>query len=346
MKIAKEIKEVFAAVSVLCAAAAAQAAIETITLTTGEIFTGETATAPDGVVSVKTPYGTLAIPADKIAKKEFANADGSTEIKIAEAEAKAAEPKKDEAAPEPVEKDPQWVEDYRSFVEENFPEGWQFRLRGGLEFRDTTSSTFSLYAAFDIKKEWDINVFTATAYYNYTSQTSAADVKDVTIDNYGLDTTYKRFFNETKTWYLSNLLNYKHDQIKNISHQIDEAVTFGYRFDIKRHNLTIDIGPGPAVRYLDSYTEGVSWIAMAIIQEDLKWLISKTFRFEQSLYALLDIQDTDKYAATFQMALIAHLTKVMDLAIRYSCQYDNISSSTVKTEQRLIIAFEFPFNWQ
>ena len=346
MKLVKEYKKAVAVAASLCAALAAQAAIETLTLTTGEVFTGETSTAPDGVVSVKTPYGTLAIPADKIAKKELTAADGATEIKIAEAEAKAEAAKEAEVAPEPVDKDPQWVEDYRNFVEENFPEGWQFRFRGGLEFRDTSSSTFSFYAAFDVKKEWDINIFTATAYYNYTSQTSAADVKDVTIDNYGVDTVYKRFFNDTKTWYVANLLNYKHDQVKNISHQVDEAVTFGYRFDIKRHNLTIDIGPGPAVRYVDSYTEGVSWIAMALVQEDLAWIISKTFRFEQNFNAALDLQDTDKYTATFQMALVSHLTKVMDLAIRYSYQYDNISSSTVKTEQRLIIAFEFPFNWQ
>ena len=353
MKMSNLLKCLFASLAVL-SASLAFAAVESFTLASGDCIKGEPLESKDGRLSVKTAYGMLSIPVKDIAKRELV-ADAKADVKLAEANvapapepAPAPAPKKaeDPAAPDPVERDPQWVEDYRTFVAENFPEGWQFRIRGGLELKKTDSSTFSVYAGFDVKKEWDINIFTATAYYNYTTQTSAADVKDVTIDNYGLDTSFKRFFNSTKTWYLSNLLNYKHDEVKLIEHQIDEAITFGYRFDFKRHNLVIDIGPGPAVRYTDSRNQGPEWVAMALIQEDLTWLISKTFRMEQSLNASSDLMDFEKYSATFKIAVIAHLTDVADLALRYSLIYDNISSSTVQTEQRLIIAFEFPFNWK
>ncbi len=348
-------KKLLSFVLTLSFAVSAFSAVEVFTLSSGEVFTGVSEGEKDGKIVFRTQYGVLNIPSSSVAKKELANVDQSIEAKIAKdekdaavvaEEAKPVAKPVDPAAPDPIDRDPQWVEDYRNFVEHYFPEGWQFRLRGGLEFKDTDSSTFSFNVSFDVKKEWDINVFTATAYYNYTSQTDSAGNKDVTIDNYGLDTTFKRFFNETKTWYIANILNYKRDQVKDIEHQVDEAITFGYRFDFKRHNLVIDVGPGPAVRYIDSSVQGVDWVVMALIQEDLTWGISRTFSFEQSLGATWDLEETDQYSVTFKMALIAHLTKVMDLAIRYSYQYDNISSLTVTTEQRLIIAFEFPFNWQ
>ncbi len=339
-------RKLFVVVFSALVALSANAAEEMFTLTSGEVFTGEAQPEKDGIIPLKTKYGVLSIPSASVAKKEPALVAVKEEKPTPAPTPAPAPVKEDPAAPTPEDKDPQWVEDYRNFVQQNFPEGWQFRLKGGIEYRDTDSSTYSFYASFDAKKEWDVNIFAATLYYNYTSQTDSAGVKDVTVDNYGLDTTFKRFFNETKTWYVSNLLNYKRDQVKEIQHQVDEALTLGYRFDFKRHNLIIDIGPGPAIRYVDTYHEGVEWVAMALFQEDLSWIISKTFRVEQSLTSTLDLQDTSKYSATFKIALIAHLTKVMDLALRYSYQYDNISSSTVTTEQRLILAFEFPFNWQ
>lgn len=334
------------------AALSANAAVEVLTLSSGEKIAGEIGKEVKGKVAVKTPYGVLNIPVSEIASREVAKnlvatPDGSMKVASIEQPKPAAKPAPaPETAPTPEEKDPQWAEDYRNFVETYFPDGWQFRLRGGLEFRKTDSSVFSFHVSFDVKKEWDVNILTATAYYNYTTQKSSAGVEDVTIDNYGVDTMYKRFFNETKTWYIANLLSYKHDQVKSIRHQVDESITFGYRFDFKRHNLVIDIGPGPAVRYTESSVSGTDFVAIALLQEDLNWIISKTFRFEQGFVASLDLNNTDKYAVYFKMALVAHLTRVMDLALRYSYQYDNISSSTVTTEQRLILAFEFPFNWK
>ena len=343
-------------------AIAAEASVEVFTLNSGDTFRGEQVSTKDGVVLIKTAYGEISVPVADIKTRELASAAKSEEkaVQVAKDEkapaaqaapvdekAPAAQAAPvDEAAPIPQEKDPQWVVDYRDFVRRNFPEGWQFRIKGGIEFKKTDSSTFSFYAAFDVKKEWGVNVFTATAYYNYTSQTSTSGVKDVTIDNYGLNTNYKRFFNSTKTWYLSNILNYLHDEVKGINNQVDEAVTIGYRFDFKRYDLIIDIGPGPLVRYVDSESEGINWVAMALLQEDLTWSISKVFRLEQSLNAAIDVLSGNKYSVTFQMALIAHITEVADLALRYIARYDNISSTTVTTEQRFILAFEFPFNWK
>lgn len=338
---------VLASASVL--AAASYAATETFTLSTGEIIKGVAEGEKDGVLSLKTQYGTISVPVASVAKRELdATKEQSAQAQVAEKAPEPQAPKKPtiDDVPPPEDKDPEWVEDYRNFVEQHFPEGWQFRLRGGLELKKTDAETFSVYAAFDVKKEWDVNIFAATVFYNYATQTDSAGVDSKTIDNYGARTTYKRFFNETKTWYISNFLNYKKDPVKQIVHEIDESLTFGYRFDFKRYNLTIDIGPGPGVRYIESSVDGVETVATALVQEDLNWVISKTFRAEQNFVATLDLNQSDKYSVLFKAALVAHMTKVMDLAIRYSVEYDTISSSTVKTEQRLIIAFEFPFNWQ
>ena len=339
-------KKTFIALLLTTSAFFATATVEKYTLSSGEVFTGEAIGEKDGKLSLKTKYGTLTIPATEIAKKEVVKTSDAVEAKVAETPAPAPTPKEDPAAPNPKEKEPEWVADYRNFVETYFPEGWQFRLKGGIEYAKTDSSTLSYAVSFDVKKEWDINIFTATFYYNYATQKSSAGVEEKTIDDYGFDTAFKRFFNDTKTWYFANIFTYEHDQVASIRHEVEEAITVGYRFDFKRHNLTIDVGPGPAVRYTQLMNDHEEWTALAVMQEDLNWIISKTFKFEQSFYATLDLQDTSKYGVTFKMALVAHLTKVMDLALRYSYKYDNISSDTVTEEQRLILAFEFPFNWK
>ena len=322
------------------------AAIEKFTLATGEVFTGEAVGTKDGNVSLKTKYGTLTIPSSAISKKEVVKTSANEQAKVAAAPAPAPAPAPMTPPEDPKEKEPEWVADYRNFVETYFPEGWQFRLKGGIEYAKTDSSTLSYAVSFDVKKEWSVNIFTATFYYNYATQKSSAGVEEKTIDDYGFDTAFKRFFNDTKTWYLSNIFTYEHDQVASIRHEVEEAITIGYRFDFKRHNLTIDVGPGPAGRYTQLMNDHEEWTALAVIQEDLNWIISKTFKFEQNFYATVDLQDTSKYGVTFKMALVAHLTKVMDLALRYSYKYDNISSETVTEEQRLILAFEFPFNWK
>lgn len=277
----------------------------------------------------------------------------------AEAQTQAAAPEKtetdekydpaanDETAPEAKERELEWVVAYRNFMRENLPEGWQFRLRGGLEYRSTSSSVMSAYAAFDTIKEWNLNKFSATAYYNYTKQTSAENVTDVTLDKYGVDTAYRRDFNESRHWYFQNILNYKRDTVKGIRDQVDEAATFGYRFDFKRYNLIIDIAPGPAVRYINADNYDTKWVAMAVLAENIQWKISTLLRFEQNGYLGFNLQDPQEYSANLGLGLILKATDVMEIALRYSYSYDAINASSNQlSEQTLLLSFEFPFNWK
>ena len=248
---------------------------------------------------------------------------------------------------EAKEKELEWVVAYRNFLRENLPEGWQFRLRGGVEYRSTSSSIMSAYAAFDTIKEWDLNKFTATAYYNYTKQTSADNVTDVTLDKYGVDTAFRRDFNESRHWYFQNILNYKRDTVKGIRDQVDEAATFGYRFDFKRYDLIIDIAPGPAVRYINAENYDTKWVAMAVLAENITWKISNLLRFEQNGYLGFNLQNPEEYSANLGLGLILKATDVMEIALRYSYSYDAINaSSNQMSEQTLLLSFEFPFNWK
>ena len=323
---------------------------EIITLANGDRISGKVSQANDAQIVLTTQFGDITIPRGSItAISADSNSPTVTETVVAEVAPApaAAAPAADPAAPPPEEKEPQWITDYRQFIKDFFPETWQFRFRGGVENRETTSSVFSAYFALDAKREWDLNKFSATAYYNYTTETSVAGVESTTLDKYGLDTSFRHDFDETSHWYIQNILNYKRDRVKGIKDQVDEAVTFGYRFEFERYNLTIDIAPGPAIRYINADDFNTKWVAMAVVAEDLNWVISKLLKLEQNLYVGMDVSDTSQYSAYFRLGLVVHATDVMDIALRYSYDYDAVNASTAeKTEQRLLLSFEFPFNWK
>ncbi len=329
------------------------AVAEILTLSNGDKITGKIKASNDQQIILESAYGDLTIPRAAIlglskdavsAQQPVQQADAKEDSE--ESEAKSAEIE-DPAAPTPKERDPQWVTDYRNFIKDTLPEGWQFRLRGGLEYRQTTSSIFSFYSAFDIDKQWEYDHFAATLYYNYTTETSVDNIKSTTLDKYGADTTFRHDFSKNNTWYLQNILSYKRDMVKGIRDQVDEAVTFGYRFDIKRYNLTINIGPGPAVRYINATNFDTKWVCMAILQEDISWKISKIFTFEQNGYMGFNVQKPEEYSAYLKLALIAHVTEVMNIALRYSYDYDAVNADNAqKSEQSLMLSFEFPFNWK
>ena len=342
-------KFAFAAViATACAAADA----EIINLANGDKITAAIVSSTPESVVANTVFGQVSIPRSAIANispdaaPAAANAADAAPVAQAPAPAQQAEPAADETAPEPKAKEPEWITEYRNFIKQNFPEDWQFRVRGGAALKETTSTNFSVNLAFDAKKEWDLNKFEFTAFYDYTSET-IDDITNRTLDKYGAETKFRRDVNKASNWYYENLLSYRRDTIKGIRDQVDEALVFGYRFDFKRYDFYIDIAPGPAVRYINADDYDTKWVAMAVVSESLHWDISKLIAFEQKLYAGFNLQKPEEYSVNLGLALLMHATEVMDIALRYTYSYDAVNAdSAQKSEQTLLLSFEFPFNWK
>lgn len=342
-------KFAFAAViATACAAADA----EIINLANGDKITAAIVSSTPESVVANTVFGQVSIPRSAIANispdaaPAAANAADAAPVAQAPAPAQQAEPAADETAPEPKAKEPEWITEYRNFIKQNFPEDWQFRVRGGAALKETTSTNFSVNLAFDAKKEWDLNKFEFTAFYDYTSET-IDDITNRTLDKYGAETKFRRDVNKASNWYYENLLSYRRDTIKGIRDQVDEALVFGYRFDFKRYDFYIDIAPGPAVRYINADDYDTKWVAMAVVSESLHWDISKLMAFEQKLYAGFNLQKPEEYSVNLGLALLMHATEVMDIALRYTYSYDAVNAgSAQKSEQTLLLSFEFPFNWK
>ena len=337
-----------AAIATACAAADA----EIINLANGDKITAAVVSSTPESVVANTVFGQVSIPRSAIANispdaaPADANAADAAPVAQAPAPAPQAEPAADETAPEPKAKEPEWITEYRNFIKQNFPEDWQFRVRGGAALKETTSTNFSLSLAFDAKKEWDLNKFEFTAFYDYTSET-IDDITNRTLDKYGAETKFRRDVNKASNWYYENLLSYRRDTIKGIRDQVDEALVFGYRFDFKRYDFYIDIAPGPAVRYINADDYDTKWVAMAVVSESLHWDISKLMAFEQKLYAGFNLQKPEEYSVNLGLALLMHATEVMDIALRYTYSYDAVNAdSAQKSEQTLLLSFEFPFNWK
>ena len=337
-----------AAIATACAAADA----EIINLANGDKITAAIVSSTPESVVANTVFGQVSIPRSAIANispdaaPADANAADAAPVAQAPAPAPQAEPAADETAPEPKAKEPEWITEYRNFIKQNFPEDWQFRIRGGAALKETTSTNFSVNLAFDAKKEWDLNKFEFTAFYDYTSET-IDDITNRTLDKYGAETKFRRDVNKASNWYYENLLSYRRDTIKGIRDQVDEALVFGYRFDFKRYDFYIDIAPGPAVRYINADDYDTKWVAMAVVSESLHWDISKLMAFEQKLYAGFNLQKPEEYSVNLGLALLMHATEVMDIALRYTYSYDAVNAdSAQKSEQTLLLSFEFPFNWK
>ncbi len=337
-----------AAIATACAAADA----EIINLANGDKITAAIVSSTPESVVANTVFGQVSIPRSAIANispdaaTADANAADAAPVAQAPAPAQQAEPAADETAPEPKAKEPEWITEYRNFIKQNFPEDWQFRVRGGAALKETTSTNFSVSLAFDAKKEWDLNKFEFTAFYDYTSET-IDDITNRTLDKYGAETKFRRDVNKASNWYYENLLSYRRDTIKGIRDQVDEALVFGYRFDFKRYDFYIDIAPGPAVRYINADDYDTKWVAMAVVSESLHWDISKLMAFEQKLYAGFNLQKPEEYSVNLGLALLMHATEVMDIALRYTYSYDAVNAdSAQKSEQTLLLSFEFPFNWK
>ena len=337
-----------AAIATACAAADA----EIINLANGDKITAAIVSSTPESVVANTVFGQVSIPRSAIANispdaaPAAANAADAAPVAQAPAPAQQAEPAADETAPEPKAKEPEWITEYRNFIKQNFPEDWQFRVRGGAALKETTSTNFSVSLAFDAKKEWDLNKFEFTAFYDYTSET-IDDITNRTLDKYGAETKFRRDVNKASNWYYENLLSYRRDTIKGIRDQVDEALVFGYRFDFKRYDFYIDIAPGPAVRYINADDYDTKWVAMAVVSESLHWDISKLMAFEQKLYAGFNLQKPEEYSVNLGLALLMHATEVMDIALRYTYSYDAVNAdSAQKSEQTLLLSFEFPFNWK
>ena len=342
-------KFAFAAViATACAAADA----EIINLANGDKITAAIVSSTPESVVANTVFGQVSIPRSATANispdaaPAAAKAADAAPVAQAPAPAPQAEPAADETAPEPKAKEPEWITEYRNFIKQNFPEDWQFRVRGGAALKETTSTNFSVNLAFDAKKEWDLNKFEFTAFYDYTSET-IDDITNRTLDKYGAETKFRRDVNKASNWYYENLLSYRRDTIKGIRDQVDEALVFGYRFDFKRYDFYIDIAPGPAVRYINADDYDTKWVAMAVVSESLHWDISKLMAFEQKLYAGFNLQKPEEYSVNLGLALLMHATEVMDIALRYTYSYDAVNAdSAQKSEQTLLLSFEFPFNWK
>ena len=153
----------------MAAAICAPAGAEIVNLVNGDRITGKVVSSSDEKIVLDSPFGQVVIPKKSISKISPDPVQEAAKTNVAEAKepaqkeaepaAESAAPAEDPTAPEPKLKEPQWVVDYRNFIKENLPKDWQFRLRGGMALKETTSTNFSLSAAFDVKKEWELNKF-------------------------------------------------------------------------------------------------------------------------------------------------------------------------------------------
>lgn len=320
---------------------------ESFNLKNGDKLSGEVVAKTNDAIYLKTSFGTIKLPNDQIDTAEaenetnelVASSDDSKSPDAPKVSLKASSGKKIESP-----KEESWTDIYRDFVHQNVPEGWDFMIKGGLDYRKTSSKTISYTFAFDGHTAWDdLNDFKFGAYYEYASETSEAGVDNTTTDKYGIITNYKRYLEIENTWYMTNMLSYGVDRIKGIKDQVDEMVGFGRTIKFLEDKLVLNLALGPSARYINAYDYDNHWAALATFSQDLAWDFHEYARLEQNLYVGENVLNVHQYNFVFGLGVVFKLSDLINLAARYTYNYDAINSSEAqKSEQRLILGFEIP----
>lgn len=61
----------------------------------------------------------------------------------------------------------------------------------------------------------------------------------------------------------------------------------------------------------------------------------------------MNLTNSNQYSAYLKLGLVLKATDVIDIALRYSYEYDAVNATTAqREEQRLLLSFEAPFNWK
>ena len=291
-------------------------------------------------LDVKTMYATISIPKTDIAEI-ISSAKAVEEAKVI-AEATAPKPASEESK-EPVVRT--WEDDYKDFIHQYVPSGWEFKLKAGLEYRESTSTNLSYLFSFDGKKKWDeYNEFDFILWYDYATEQPRGMDKTKSSDNYGIRTNYKRFLSADQDWYFQNMLAYSVDSIKLIRDQVDEAILFGRRLRFLDGDIVINLSAGPAVRYTNARDFNQKWAVLGTAKEDFTWNYHKYSRIEQSMYFGMNVANWNRYTYDFRLGVVFDITDIVSLSCRYIYNYDNMTSRDAqKHEQRLMFGLEMPF---
>jgi len=354
------LKTALIAMSAVLFAAANCAFGAVLYLKNGDRVTGEVVGTSDGKTAFSTSMGLINVPSASIlrvvegdAPAEQPLGDSLTPSEVANASMSDVPPEDDGMKEDPYADLPLWMRKYKYFLQDNMPSGWKFVLRGGIQYVSTNSSVMGYSFDFSGEKEWDLNRFRFDVFYDYTTQTDTAGQESTTMDKYGIDTGFRRDITSRMRdpfntggeykWFAENLLGYRRDMVKDIRHQVDEAITVGAEFKFPETGLTFSVAPGPAIRYLSAENYDQHWIMMAVVAQELNWEFSRLMRLEEKTYFGLDATDWGKMSVYFMVGLVIRATDVMDIALRYSYNYDSINASTaLKTEERFTLSFEFP----
>ena len=333
---------------------------DTVVFQNGDKLTGQIVSKTETEVVLKTAFGELKIPATALVPQAEAKAaenaediavatSGNTAEKAKANAAEAAPSTAPAAAQEPADKSimehfDSWMDDYRKFVHENVPEGWEFKISGAIERCKTTSSTNSYTFAFEAKKKWgESDEFYAKAFYDFASEKNEIGHESTTTDKYGVITNYKHYFDESP-WFFSNTLTYQVDFVKGIRDQIDEIAGFGRQFKFLDDTLVINLSVGPALRYINAKGFDDHFVPMGTFIQDLAWNFHKYMRFEESFYAGVSLTNVHNYNYIVTLGLVFDVTDVLDIALRYYYSYDCVNASTAqKSEERITLGFEIPF---
>lgn len=321
---------------------------DVLTLNNGYVFKGELISKTDKNVVFKTDFGEIKADLNSVSKLDVETKREAVLVS-SNAKPKVEEPKKEEKIKEPEFNLEKYLQSYREFVHSNVPKGWEFRIAGAVERRNTNSSTNAYRVSFNAKKTWEnSSEFFFNAYYDYAVEKNSLGGKYRTTDKYGAITNYKYFFSGT-SWFATNTLAYSADTIANIDDQVDEIIGIGRKFKFFDDTLLINISIGPAIRYVNARNYDDHWLPMGTFVQDFSWQLHKYLRAEQSLYtggvmfAGVGLSDVSKYNYVVNLGLVFKLTEVMDIAMRYFYSYNNVNSpSAQKEEERILLSFELP----
>lgn len=332
----------------------ALALADTLKLANGDTLTGSLVSSNGEQIVFKSDIlGEITVPADKAeivtppvsqdvptASEAMADVNSGLASDEGEVSAPAATPEEKQAEEDKNAFD-KGVLKAKSYVDYIVPEGWSGKLKFGVSYVDTKTTSQAWAASLDAKKDAGKNHYGVYAFYNFTSQVDQNAVQSKTLDKWGGGFTYSRDLSER--WFLQSDTDYLRDLVKDINHQVTETVSLGYKV-VNEEDFTFSILPGVAGQYIDAQGFNKHWIFYGTLGDELMYRFNQTFRVEQDAGIRLSPENTSDYQVYFNAAFIAKLTDWIDASLNYQYTYDTtVGPGGVKGEQQIIFALGVPF---
>lgn len=214
-------------------------------------------------------------------------------------------------------------------------QGWDSSVDFGLTLTRGNSDTTLLTTTLNLAKSVGDDEYNAGLGYSYSEEDSSTISDELT----GF-LNWNRLVTETS--YYGFRLEGRRDDIAKIDYRVQGTVLYGmYLLKNETSTFALELGPGYTVDSLDGVEENY---AHAYLGQRASHWVSDNARIFQSFAGYLNVEDTERYNATFTIGAEALMSESLSLKVTLENKYESQPATGSKNNDlKLISGISYKF---